>query len=429
MMPRFLLFGIAVLIVMGTASRYLLRRSKDVFRLGPRTHRALGVVVFASILVVVLSRMVEHRLPATLLDPLASVAFFVVLAVFVSTVLLAIVDIVSTTARFLRSRLPAPPRAGAAGDPSPLDHSPLNDPAPASSAPAAALPSPEAAAVPRRSFLAQAAAGSALAIGGGSSLYGSAIGRHDYALEEVPIRIPGLSRALDGFTIVQLSDVHLGLFVRDHEIRAAEELVRRARPDLVVLTGDLLDHDAYAADALGRMIARLSPLARNGVVAIPGNHDYYAGLDVVADTIVRAGARFLRNEGLVIGGAAGFALLGVDDVWGPRTDRRSRGPDLQRALDSVPASKDLPRILLCHNPVTFPQNAGRVALQLSGHTHGGQVNIGVRLADSVLGHPYIAGRYELRGSQIYVNRGFGTAGPPARVGAPPEVSRVVLVAG
>ncbi len=68
-----------------------------------------------------------------------------------------------------------------------------------------------------------------------------------------------------------------------------------------------------------------------------------------------------------------------------------------------------------------------MALQLSGHTHGGQVNIGVRLADHVLGHPYIAGRYERMGSQIYVNRGFGTAGPPARVGAPPEVTKVVLV--
>jgi predicted MPP superfamily phosphohydrolase len=264
-------------------------------------------------------------------------------------------------------------------------------------------------------------------IGGGTSIYGAAFGRHAYAFEEVPIRIAGLSRALDGFTIAQISDVHLGLFVGEPEIRAAEALVRRAKPDLVVLTGDLLDHDPAHAEALGRMLRRLLPLARRGVVAIPGNHDYFAGIDAFDDAVVRSGARLLRNEGFVLEG--GIALLGLDDVWGPRVDRRAHGPDLAAALRTVPEAADLPRVVLCHNPTAFKKIAGHAALQLSGHTHGGQVNLGVRFADLLLDHPFIAGRYERAGSQIYVNRGFGTAGPPARIGAPPEVTRIVLVSG
>ena len=146
---------------------------------------------------------------------------------------------------------------------------------------------------------------------------------------------------------------------------------------------------------------------------------------MVVSALERGGAAVLINDGRVIGqrGAA-FALLGVDDVWGPRTDRRSRGPDVARAIAAVPEARDLPRVLLCHNPQVFPAAAGEVALQLSGHTHGGQVNVGVRPVDLLL--PFVAGRYAIGGSQLYVNRGFGTAGPPARVGSAPEVSRIVL---
>jgi predicted MPP superfamily phosphohydrolase len=88
----------------------------------------------------------------------------------------------------------------------------------------------------------------------------------------------------------------------------------------------------------------------------------------------------------------------------------------------------LPRVLLCHNPSFFAEAAGRVALQLSGHTHGGQVNLGVRPADYILPGGWVAGRYDRQGSALYVNRGFGTVGPPARIGAPPEVTRIILTA-
>ncbi|HYQ14226.1 MAG TPA: metallophosphoesterase, partial [Polyangiaceae bacterium] len=227
------------------------------------------------------------------------------------------------------------------------------------------------------------------------------------------------------------SDVHIGVYVGDAELAVAEELLRQAKPDMIVLTGDLLDNDPRLAARLGRFVRRLTPLARHGVFAISGNHDYFAGVDEVASAVRGAGARMLRNEGLIIGEpGAGFALLGVDDVW---ARREGLGPDLERALSSLPRvggrvapARDLPRVLLCHNPSFFAESAGQVALQVSGHTHGGQVNLGIRPADYLLPGGWVAGRYDLNGSALYVNRGFGTVGPPARIGAPPEVTRLVL---
>jgi predicted MPP superfamily phosphohydrolase len=290
-----------------------------------------------------------------------------------------------------------------------------------------------AADLPRRSFLTQAAAGTAFLIGGTSSLYGALKGRQDYVIEHVALRIPGLARALDGFSIVQLSDVHIGAYVGEAELNTAFELVRQAKPDLVVLTGDLLDNDPRFAEQLGRFVRRLSPLAREGVVAISGNHDYFAGVEEMAHAIVGGGARILQNDARVIGTPeAGFALLGVDDVW---ARREGGGPDLERALRALPKlggrvapALDLPRVLLCHNPSYFAEAAGQVALQLSGHTHGGQINLGIRPADYLLPGGWVAGRYDQDGSILYVNRGFGTVGPPARLGSPPEVTRIVLSA-
>ena len=132
----------------------------------------------------------------------------------------------------------------------------------------------------------------------------------------------------------------------------------------------------------------------------------------------------LAGEGRVIRArdAGGFALLGVDDLWAVRY--RRAGPRLDRALAMVPP--DRPRILLSHQPRTVDEWAGRVDLQLSGHTHGGQINPG--FCPVALFLDYVAGPYRVGGTTLYVNRGFGTVGPPSRVGAPPEVTRIVLVA-
>jgi uncharacterized protein len=415
---RVIVFLVLLLVVLGGINAQVFRWARNVFRLGPTAQRGLKVVLYASIAGMVLGRVAGRFGPSWFTSGLVGASSTIELWVIISGILLLMADAVrlllGLPAR-LRKWLTASRRLAA------------NDAAPP------AVREPVVVEVPRRVFLAQAAAGSAFLIGGTSSLYGALKGRCDYSVEEVVFKIPGLSRALDGFSIAQLSDVHIGVFVGEAELRIAEELLRQAKPDLIVLTGDLLDSDPRLAGQLGRFVRRLSPLARAGVVAISGNHDYYAGVEAMASAVTGAGARMLRNDALVVGDAgAGFALLGVDDV---QARREGGGPDLERALRALPrldgrvaAAVDLPRILLCHNPSFFAEAAGHVALQVSGHTHGGQVNLGIRPADYLLPGGWVAGRYDERGSALYVNRGFGTVGPPARIGAPPEVTRIVLTA-
>jgi hypothetical protein len=270
----------------------------------------------------------------------------------------------------------------------------------------------------------EATTGIALFAGSGTMLgWGMARGRHEYHLVDVPVRIPGLPRSLDGYTLVQVSDIHTGTFVGPAELDEGLELVRQARPDLLVVTGDLVDFDPAFAPMVARRLADLAP--RDGVVAALGNHDYYAGAGAVDAALRAVGIDVLVNAGKVIRprDRGGFSLLGVSDAsaWrhgGPR-------PNLDHALSMVPS--DLPRILLSHQPQTVDAWAGRVALQLSGHTHGGQINPGNAFLWPFFA--YIAGEYSVDGTTLYVNRGLGTVGPPSRVGVPPEVTRIILVAG
>ncbi len=415
----FAVFFVVLLVVLWAANRSVLRWADRAFSLSKRVRRALAIVLYSSLGVMTLGRVLDRVAPNALVQALLVVAYAVQLAVLISAVLLLFVDLGLLGARLVRgvkawrTRRFAAARASVEATPSTNTETKTET------------------LVPRRAVLAQAVAGSAFLVGGSSSLYGSLVGRHDYAIQELPVRLPGLSKALDGFTIVQLSDIHVGSFVGDAELEAGVEFVRRAKPDLVVLTGDLIDHDARFADELGRFARRLVPLAREGVAAITGNHDYYAGVEPTFAALKRAGVDVLRNAGRVIGGNRGFALLGVDDVWAKRFEPGA-GPDFDGAVRSLPkiegrnAARDLPRVLLCHNPSYFEQSAGKVELQLSGHTHGGQVNLVVRPGELFMKNGWIAGRYERSGSSLYVNRGFGTAGPPARVGSPPEITRIVL---
>jgi predicted MPP superfamily phosphohydrolase len=261
-----------------------------------------------------------------------------------------------------------------------------------------------------------------LGVSGAVLGWGAFRGRHMFELREVPVRIPGLPRALDGYTIAQISDLHMGPHLAERDLYAGLSLVRRARPDLVVVTGDIVDLDPNYTPFIARTLADLP--ARDGVAAILGNHDHYSGAGAVSDGLRSAGVDVLVNQGRLLRAkdGGGFALLGVDDRWSSRYG--GAGARLDLALSMVPP--DAPRILLSHQPPTVDLWAGQVALQLSGHTHGGQINPGFRPAD--LFFRYVAGSYAVRGTTLYVNRGFGTVGPPSRVGAPPEVTRIVLVA-
>jgi predicted MPP superfamily phosphohydrolase len=239
---------------------------------------------------------------------------------------------------------------------------------------------------------------------------------------DVPITVRRLPRSLDGYTIVQITDLHVGGTIgRDY----VAELVARAnalQPDAIVLTGDIVDGTVAE---LGDAAAPLGDLrAKDGVFAITGNHEYYWGADAWIAFFQARGIRYLRNQRVEIRrGDGAFDLAGIDD-HGARSHARGHGPDLAAALSGRDAAR--PLVLLAHQPRQVRTTAGHdVDVQLSGHTHGGQVwpwHYLVSLQQGGL----LAGRYTFGATQLYVSRGAGHWGPPVRVGAPAELTRVIL---
>ncbi len=234
-----------------------------------------------------------------------------------------------------------------------------------------------------RRLVVEAVGGVAMIGATGSTLgWGTAFGRHEYELVELPVRIAALPRALDGYVIAQVSDLHAGTYVGERELDQGFERVRAAKPDLVVVTGDLVDFDPAYVPLVARKLADLAP--RDGVFAILGNHDYYAGGDrVVARPRAPPGVRPLVNEG--------------DRRAAPRRrrvfalPRRRRHPVVRalrppRAAPRRGPSGDGARVGPARAPVAPAGDRRPVArqgrpLQLSGHTHGGQINPGFRPAD------------------------------------------------
>ncbi|MBO6936187.1 MAG: metallophosphoesterase [Deltaproteobacteria bacterium] len=424
-MSLFQLIALAVLAAAFFLGVYVFRRARRVFGLKRWSSLVLGLALVSGPVLLFTGRL--SLVPARWIVPAAVSGSALTLGTIFAAVLLFHVDIARGVAALAARWWPARPdqdEAESASETTVVEVEPVIDEV-------AGEASEEPASAPtlsRREVLGQFASGGALVLGGSLGGYSAFFGRHDYAVEEVVVALPGLPATLEGFTLVQLSDIHIGRFVGEWELRAAERLVKDARADLIVLTGDLVDHEPQYAPQLGRLVRRLVPLARHGVAAVPGNHDYYAGIDEVLGALDRGGARVLRNEGVVIGdGGGGFALLGVDDLWAGGHGEPvpgGPGPDLDRAIHMVPP--DLGRVLLCHQPELFHHVAADIQLQLSGHTHGGQVTLGYEPASYVLPHGYVEGLYERHGGKLYVNRGFGTAGPPARLGAAPELTRVIL---
>ncbi|RKG93969.1 metallophosphoesterase [Corallococcus carmarthensis] len=287
-------------------------------------------------------------------------------------------------------------------------------------------PAPAASSVPsvdaeRRRFLSQATAGGALALGGGLAGYGSWRAFTAPEVTELVVRIPKLPRALEGFSIVQLTDLHVGPFIQR---RFMDELVRRAnalKPDLVAITGDLVDG---TVPRLGGFVAALGNLhARYGSFFVTGNHDYSSGAEAWVAHLGSLGIPSLRNRHVRMGDAGGaFDLVGVDDWHGGRR-LGQKGYDLDLAL----AGRDPERaaVLLAHQPANFKVAAEQgVDLQISGHTHGGQLFPMTALIG--LSWEHSAGHYRHGDSHIYVSRGCGFWGPPMRLGSPPELVKLVL---
>ncbi len=274
----------------------------------------------------------------------------------------------------------------------------------------------------RREFLVQATTGAGLAMGAPMFLRGGLRGRTEFVTRTLELVVPGLPRALEGLTLVHLTDLHLGVFFGPRELAAVLDLTEGLRGDVVVITGDVLDHQPRHVPSAMRALARLR--APGGVYAVLGNHDHYTGPGAVRRGLASIGVRTLDNASVTLGPRGslgrGLVLAGVDDVMAPMLETGS-GPDLDAALRG--RDRDDPVVLLAHNPRFFDEAADRVALQLSGHTHGGQLNPAGAAARVLR---YTAGTYRRGDGTLFVSRGIGTTGAPVRVAAPPEIVRIAL---
>ncbi|MBA2892087.1 metallophosphoesterase [Nonomuraea soli] len=288
-------------------------------------------------------------------------------------------------------------------------------PAVASSTPPAAAPRPEL--LTRRLFVARTAALAAGVGALGTVGYGIGTALGDPVIEPVKVTLPKLDPRLSGLRFAVVSDIHLGpLTGLDHSERIVR-MINDLKPDVVAIVGDLVDGTVAE---LGRFAQPLGELrSRYGSYFVTGNHEYYTanGPDEWVQELDELGVRSLRNSRVEIAhGGAVLDLAGVNDVNGTSFDD---GPDFEAALGGRAPGRST--VLLAHQPLQVRQaSAFGVDLQLSGHTHGGQMvpfNLVVPLQQ-----PVVSGLKTVGGVQVYVTRGAGFWGPPVRVGAPPEIT-------
>ena len=248
--------------------------------------------------------------------------------------------------------------------------------------------------------------------------------------EEVEVRLKRLPEAFDGFRIAQISDIHFGPYMGREGVERGLRVARELRPDLVLLTGDFVSHSigkahgidgAHHAEPCADVLAQWKDMP---MMAILGNHDHWNGADIVASALRERGIRVLRNESMPLEKEGGrLWIAGADDAL-------VGAVDMTKTLRGVPASEAT--ILLAHEP-DFADYAARfpVDLQLSGHSHGGQVRIPgvgpIVLPEMAL--KYHTGLNRVGQLQVYTNWGLGMITPPVRFWCPPKVTLIKLRRG
>lgn len=243
--------------------------------------------------------------------------------------------------------------------------------------------------------------------------------RERFNVNDERIWLNGLPNSFDGLRVVQISDIHYGLFLPEEWLAHAVWQANRLDPDVVALTGDFVTYSRANIGPVAEILGRLR--ARYGVFAVLGNHDFRVDADAITQALRRQRIEVLRNRHIQLGfGGTRLYLAGVDDY--------GYGADLRRAMRGIP--RDAATVLLAHNPriISLASRHG-VSLVLSGHTHGGQVNI--PLLGTVYGRSpehlrYKIGWDRLGATQIYVSRGIGTIVLPWRLRCPAEITHLEL---
>jgi predicted MPP superfamily phosphohydrolase len=255
------------------------------------------------------------------------------------------------------------------------------------------------------------------------TLAGMIIARRRPAIVEIRIPVVDLPHALHGFSIAQISDVHVGPTIKRGFVEGIVRRVNDLRVDMIAVTGDLVDGSVQQLSAHTAPLAGLT--ARHGAYFVTGNHEYYSGERAWTEEIRRLGLRVLKNEHVVLRhDGASLVLAGVTDYSAHHFDPAQRS-DPAAALRGAPIDAGA-KVLLAHQPSSAmaAANAG-FDVQISGHTHGGQFwpwNLFIRFFQ-----PFSSGLHRLKNLWIYVSRGTGYWGPPNRFGVPSEITRIRLV--
>jgi len=274
----------------------------------------------------------------------------------------------------------------------------------------------------RRTFIARVAATSIAAVVSGLSIIAVRSALRPVEVRRVRVRLARLPRAHHGLTIAQITDLHVGPTIGRDVVEDIVERTNALAPDIVAITGDLVDG---SVSVLRDAVAPLAKLrARHGVFFVTGNHEYFSGADAWLSELQRLGIRVLSNERVSIGeNDSSFDLGGIDDRSAHRYGGLAPAAAVSRALEGRDPKREL--VLLAHQPLSlFDAAPFGVGLQISGHTHGGQIwpfGYLVRLQQK-----FFPGLHRHGDAQIYVSRGTGYWGPPMRLAQPAEITQLTL---
>ncbi|MEV5757915.1 metallophosphoesterase [Streptomyces tendae] len=428
MVVVFVLVALLMVGVLVTANWYVWRRLfRDTTR-APGPVRRIGAAVIAGGWLLAVGALVAERAgaPFWLQRVLAWPGFlWLALSIYLLLAVLAGEVVRPLLRRFLERRAAArrsdgaeQPAASPAADPQriPAGTAPPKEPEAPGTAGTEAPSQGSPLAVPsRRLFVSRVVAGAAAAAAVGTVGYGTYGVLNGPSVKRVTVPLARLPRAAHGFRIAVVSDIHLGPVLGRGFAQKVVDTINSTQPDLIAVVGDLVDGSVKDLGPAAAPLAQLK--ARHGAYFVTGNHEYFSGAEQWVAEVRRLGLIPLENARTEL---PHFDLAGVNDVAG---EDEGQGPDYERALGDRDRSRAC--VLLAHQPVQIHDAVDHgVDLQLSGHTHGGQLWPGNLIAGAA--NPTLAGLERYGDTQLYVSRGAGAWGPPTRVGAPSDITVIQL---